>query len=326
MIGRTIEGRNPSSKLAWPMTILAICSGAAALAGGGYHAGMAAAFPAMLATLAWVFRPAITKLQVEEDALLVLGNGRVLRYAELLPVYVGAVPLAEAARDGGDGPIYFGTATTRVILPEQLNVDRTEFLQFLVERIPPRTNREPPAVLAAYVAEQVEKFGSEKVVVIHQQDRPRQRNGSRATLLVGLALIMAGVSWMSIATVLRWGPTISDGELWTVVGGFSVFFGFFVTLLGAVGNVGQRQHSKVKNACVVIGPAGIAVSQGDVKGSMPWEEILGVNRPAKSLLGIAESITLKVAGGRIVLFDVYSCSPAELSRLIQQRRGVTLYE
>lgn len=322
MTGKTIEARNPPSKLAWSMTILAVCLGAAALAGGSYHVGMAAVFPSMLATLAWVFRPAITKLRVEEDALEVLGNGRLLPYAELLPVYVGPVPLAEAAREGGEGPIYVGTATTRVIVPKQLNVDRTEFLQFLAERIPPRTNCEPPAVLAAYVAEQVEKFGTEKVMVIHQQDRPRQRNGSRATLLVGLALIMAGVSWITIATVLRWGPTISDGELWTVVGGFSVFFGFFVTLLGAVGNVGQRQP-KVKNACVVIGPAGIAVSQGDVKGAMPWEEIVGVHHRTNTLGGIPTGLTLKVAGGRIVLLDIYSCSPNELSRLIQQHRGVT---
>jgi hypothetical protein len=124
-------------------------------------------------------------------------------------------------------------------------------------------------------------------------------------------LVAAGIVWIALASILPSGK-IDPPEPWIVNGIVLVIVGFVVWLCLFFGqrhpNSGIRKRDQ---ASVVIGPSGLAMTQGNTKGRMRWEELRDVHLSTGTQsfrfggdLGPA-GIRLVVEGAQIVVADIY---------------------
>ena len=76
--------------------------------------------------------------------------------------------------------------------------------------------------------------------------------------------------------------------------------------------------AKHRDSCLVIGPAGIALTQGDLFGELRWAEV----RTAKLVLPSSQSrrrrIRLQVEGAHVEVLDLYNGPLDEIFNRIDQ--------
>ena len=323
MIGQTIEARPRPNWASRVLIALALVLVVASALGGGVHCALAAVLPAILALAFWGVALPRVALYLEEDALVLMHNNRRVPYAEIVRVWVGDESLKSAASAaGGNGPFYVLASQYRLVLPEVLDVDRLRFCQFLLDRIPVPASASPPPELAEYASAQLAKFGAEKVIVTRQRSNPGTPKRPKRLTLTGIALIVSGVVWIVICAGTDLLPVRQERDIFGGIGILSVLIGIVVAVLGNIPSPQRRRFRNVRNACLVMGPAGIAVSQGDVRGAMSWEEVVAVESNANSFIaGRAPGVTLRVAGGKVTLPDIYGLSPTDIESAIRRFRG-----
>jgi hypothetical protein len=208
-------------------------------------------------------------------------------------------------------PLYVFHAAGVLAVPPRLNVPTNELFGFLVSRISESGSRDVPVPLLKYLNRQMETFGDAKVFSFRARPHPTPHPRKRA-VAVCLAVAATGLAW--VATGM-----IGDNEYfpWAVAGGFLAF----LFALFALGFGFEGRRSQIKNwrqSGLVIGPAGLALIQGDMRGELLWRELRKVefrHRPQSFRLeGIGHrwesqtphrGIHLIVEGARIVIADIY---------------------
>src|SRR5207249_1632599 len=121
--------------------------------------------------------------------------------------------------------------------------------------------------LRDYWDEQTATFGPERVWAY----RARSNLGTRAPgrgMAVSLGILLAGIVWVVTGIVIKREGWIAAGIGVAILGG----------ILLVVDRVqATRPHSRRikgwQKAGLVISPVGIALSQGDLKGEMRWDEL-----------------------------------------------------
>jgi multidrug transporter EmrE-like cation transporter len=319
MIGQTIEARPPFS-IAIPFFILCALGllgwSAAAI---NPHPLLAAILPLSLAFGLWFGRPSHVVLLVENDGLRPFGTHDNIRFSGIAYVSVAgreydgsaAIPAApiEIQHEGG-----------YIAVPPRMIVDATEFYRFLVAWLPAPQPAQPHPLLADYFSEQTAKFGPHKVraigtrrAILDRWRRRRWRSICGALFVTGVIWLVAGIALSTAKNDDAYAPWAGIGSLVALISGLA----FFVQ--SSVGESRNRQIAKFADSFIIVGPAGLAMVQGDIKGAMRWDEIVKVtSRAAQSFRASnAHGLKLNVRGGEVIAFDIYEHSPAELEQLIR---------
>jgi hypothetical protein len=78
-----------------------------------------------------------------------------------------------------------------------------------------------------------------------------------------------------------------------------------------------RKHP---DACIVVGPTGLAMVQGELQGIIAWHEIVSVSARFSQWLRFSRvsGLQIKVRGGEIIVHDIYEMSPAELETIVRR--------
>jgi hypothetical protein len=237
------------------------------------------------------FRAEITRegLEIEEPPL-------VLAYADIEAARMPGTP------DQARAPIQLFYDGGCVLIPERLNVRSGELFRFLLDQLPPSGSRDLPPILARYCAQQEARYGSDRV--FSYRARPQRivtRN--RTAVAVCLAGALAGLAWAAAGAALG-----KEGAGWIVCGIFmAVLFGVFALAFGFA-TAGPRIQNW-RQSGLVIGPEGLALVQGDMRGELRWDELRDIRfRTKPGFLATSpqlRGIHLVVAGATITIADLY---------------------
>lgn len=85
-------------------------------------------------------------------------------------------------------------------------------------------------------------------------------------------------------------------------------------------NASAKLLAKHPNSCLIVAPTGIALVQGDTKGSLPWHEITKVAGygPGWNRKNRGYGLQLHVRGAQIIVFDIYDRTPEEIEQLLRR--------
>ncbi len=176
--------------------------------------------------------------------------------------------------------------------------------------------------MEAFVQEQLALFGDDKVFIYRARPAvSSKRVGRRMTRRQAWAysLLLGGLVMIIMGAV--------DQGRWAPVAGFGVMSLLLGALVWLIVRPRHKVHgdivsSKLKDSCLVLSPTGIALIQGDLRGTLAWEEVLGVNRIGNyrsfQISSPGKGISLKVRGADILLLDIYD-SPIDAVEVQIQR-------
>jgi hypothetical protein len=194
-----------------------------------------------------------------------------------------------------------------VRIPARLNVPSDQVYTFLYSRFSSHGSRDVHPTLADYLRYQERRFGAGRVWSYRARRYRGMPSRHPRFSLFCLAVVLAGLAWGVIGTL--------RSEPGWAVGGFLGAFAFGLCA-GALALQARplAVPAKLRQASLVITPAGIALAQADMQGQLNWDEVRAVQyKPhvpygspmfgGGSLQGAG--IVLKVAGALIVIFDVY---------------------
>jgi hypothetical protein len=322
MIGTTIDARPPYPKGAVSFLIVATALIGLGLAMANVHLLIAAAMPLVLAFCLWQGQPAHVVLIVEHDGLRVFGNHEKIHFDDIVDVVVGGISQRTNPSRPPQQAIEVHHAQGCLVVPHRMSSAPAEFCRFLVAKLEPHPTREAPAALAAYASEQITKFGPQKVHVIHARRHIAEIWRKRRTRWVWTGIFLGAVSWMAAGVAGTFArPEQDDFAAWVGFGAIIAIvsgLAYLVTRLGAAKN-SQRQLHRHPNACIVIGPTGLAMSQGELQGAMPWHEVKKASSSVSQFFRTSRmnGVQIQIRGGEIVAFDIYERTPGELAQLIR---------
>jgi hypothetical protein len=293
----------------------------AALATGGSYPVLASIYFLAIGIALWR-SPSHQDIVLDESGIDFQNYGCKLSYDEITWLSMGDRFIAANDTEAPLGPIRIGFEGGHYPLSDPVNESPREFVRFLLERMPAPQRRAVNPVLADFYQKQSAKFGEDKVHVIHARrvvSEKAQRNGS---VRLGLGLIAAGLISLGAAVVML-DPTDEFSGFWLAGSVVAIMVGIISCIVG--GNAGRRQKSQstLRDACVVISPSGLAMIQGSLRGILRWEEIVKVAPgPVGSFGNRDAALHLSVAGGNIIVLDVYEVPLTNIAALIRKNLGV----
>jgi hypothetical protein len=323
MFGRTIEARSPISTGAVIFMAIAVGLVAWSVAAQTPHLAIAAVLPVCLALALWLGRPSSAIVTMEPDAIVQLGSAERIRYESITSLGMGGSEYYGAETGSSNKPLEIGHSKGVLILPGRMNVDVVEIALFLRERMASAEERPIPAALAEFAREQQAKFGADRVEIIRTRQICPERWTGRRNLAVVLAVLATGLLWFTIALLA--GPFVRSAEeyaVWLVFGVIAAIGSFFVWLvMRSARSTPLKQLTGHQAACIVIGPAGLAMSQDDMEGVLRWDQIKDATTNFSQFLRSRRISGLKlvIQGGEIIALDIYERSPHEIERLVRSR-------
>ncbi len=321
MVGQTIDARSSISKTAVFLLLVVLCLVAWGVIDANPHPLVASLLPLSIACAIWFGQPAHAVVMIESDGLVPLGSPNKLYFSDIQAIVVGGARHRDDVAKLPALPIEIYHDAGCLILPAVMNVPPPDLYRYLVARVPPRPPKPVHSLLAKYHAEQQQKFGPDRIRVIQTRELFAQSWTWRRNRWVAAAILLTGLLWLAIGTAAG---SLNDDDAyvgWIVFGSLSIVGSFLAYLAFRYGHRSRLETviSKHPDACIVIGPAGMAMVQGDIQGAIRWDEITKVHlRTAQSVrIGGAPGLMLRVTGGEIVVLDIYDHSPGELERIIR---------
>lgn len=323
MLGQTIEARSPYSP--WIFFHLLLVAGLVAwsVLAGNPHPLIAAALPLGIAIGLVLGRPQRVVLLVDREGLRPFGSHEMIYFNEISAVTLRGREFGPYVLSGPNEPMEIHYQRGVLVVPPLTSVDFAEFHNFVRSQIPAQPPRAVPPVLADYLSQQIAKFGPDKVTVIHTRRDFTERWRRKRRRWVSAGITLAGLTWFVAAIgVLSTHKHADEYGGWVALGfflGFGGILGYFAPHSLRRNQTG-RLLAKYPNACLIIAPPGIALTQGDTKGALPWHEITKIS--VKFLQwGRArhpKGLQLRVRGAEIIIFDIYDRTPAEIEQLFRR--------
>jgi hypothetical protein len=239
-------------------------------------------------------------------------------YAELTPQGLIVSSLNRTILYSEIREIWFAGANARAVyvvhgqgvlrIPNTVRFSAAEIYAFLVELLPCRLNKQVHSAISNYYQSHLQTFGEDRVWAHNARARSYATDGRRRTL-VGWAIFATVVLWCIAAAALQ-----QPG--WAGVG---VLMGLVTLLLyvlqGSLSKVG-RGVKRWQQSSLVIGPAGLALVQGDLTGELRWREVRSIRLRDRGPAG-RRRIELRVEGAQINIFDFYDSPISEIHRQIE---------
>jgi hypothetical protein len=309
----TVVRSRPGGGAAVVFALLAAAAVAAGVLAQTVHWLVFAVLPACLAAAAWLSRDPEVLFEVTEEGLSFELPERVfVRYEEI----EGLTAQGQAKQSRFGMQVYHPDGVVRI--PPGIDVSSRELYRHVLARLPRPTAGDPEAVPGAmrgFVEDQVERFGADKVFTYRARGFPpaashgRQVAYSRAVAVTGL--IWAAAGGALIAALNNPPGRDTSGGGWIAVGVLAFLFGLLFAFAFARQSTAGRP-TNWRSACLIISPGGVAMSQGDLRGKMRWEELRDIQYPASATsfwgvtsAGASPGIRLVIAGGHFLIHDYY---------------------
>jgi hypothetical protein len=194
-----------------------------------------------------------------------------------------------------------------VHVPRGLTVPSIDVFHFLKDRMPEEERVTVPASLRSFLREQEEEFGPDRVWAYRSMP-PAGSAGGWVGVLFSLALVIVGIIWAALAADDK------RNEVWLGIGVCALLLGLISLLIFVIaGSARRNRFRSTGKGGLVIGPIGLALQQGDLRGQMRWDEITDIVCRAYT-----RSITIWFAGGSIKLRNVYNRSLHEIYRQLKK--------
>jgi hypothetical protein len=285
------------------------------------HYLIASILPWTMSAVLWLRRPAPVAVLVDQDALRRLDARPEIAYESLRAVTVPGAPGAASQAIGWPQPLVIHHDAGHLLLPPVMNVPPQELYEFLQSKVPKR-DTSVHAALEGFYREQVSKFGESKVHVTNTRVASRTPHPFSTSAKVGMGLFFGGVlTFAAGVAVVATGHEDLGYEVWIVVGVLLfIAGGIFWLASRSYSSQPNRALARNPDACIVISPGGLAMVQGDMRGTLRWEEITGTRMGAARFLDMPnqKGLELSIRGGRIIVYDIYDLPLPEVDRLIQQ--------
>jgi hypothetical protein len=280
---------------------LALVCAAAAFWLGNRHVLMVALMPLTLGVILVITRERVFRAEITATGIEIVRPQLSLPFAEIDGLLMsGKLGRARASfaviRD-----------QRRIRVPARLNVDSDELFRFLLEKLPTTHCTDLPSVLERYCGKQKVLHGADRVIA-HRARNCRLRKSHPREVAVCTACLVVGCIW----AVLGGMDLRAGGGAWIAIGSLTAFVMFLVI----VGYTIESSAARIRNwrqAGLVIGPGGLALSQGNMTGELRWEELRDIRYPsrrafldAQATEGHFQGIQLKVGGASIIIADIYN--------------------
>jgi hypothetical protein len=207
-----------------------------------------------------------------------------------------------------------------VAVPTNLSIPWQAFRAFLRDNLQPQIVR--PRLLARlqkYYDRNAAMFGNRQVHAFWARDEQTlTKSDGRTVLAITLGLLAAAAIWIAVGFNGR------AYEGWRIAGGV---LGIGSLILAGLHKAHSRQgmpdKKESRNVGLVVGPAGLALVQGELVGELRWEEVRKIANRGKSASftldsrGTQPCIRLDVAGASIMVFDLYHRPLFHIHELIE---------
>lgn len=169
-----------------------------------------------------------------------------------------------------------------------------------------------PGALQRFQAKESEKFEHGEVFSVGARDDFGVSGGSE----IGARRLL--LFWAAMALWLVAGVVGDSGSLVSLaVSGIVYGLFYMVFRRGAR----KRLHKLWDGAGIVISPDGLALSQGDERGVLEWNDVISVelsNHRIPFSTGIIENLLVKIEGAELKINNVYAQSLSTIEREINQ--------
>jgi hypothetical protein len=323
MIGQTIDARPATSVFIFILPVVAVGLVIWAVMSANVHLAITAVLPLVVGLCIWRGRPKHAVLVVEQDGLQIFGTSEKIRYADIRDVAVGGKLLDRDAASVPVSPMQIEHTAGCLVVPEKMNVDPGEFYRFLASRMPPRPVKPVPAALLAHADAQTAKFGADKVLVIHTRKMLVERWRRSRRWWIGGGFLAGGLIWLAIGIgVLVEHPKWDEYTGWVVGGVLMSLFAAVALFFSNAKRSRQADYVALRNpdSCIVISPAALAMTQGELRGTVQWHEITKATMKKSQFLNSSGvgGLQLHVRGGEILVFDIYERSLGELADIVRR--------
>lgn len=197
----------------------------------------------------------------------------------------------------------------RVRIPAKLDRPSCELYAILVSRMSPSGRRDVPPTLRAFRDEQTQKHGEENVFTFCARRFVAERRNR-----IGVAVTLGLAVGLTVSASLGLVVAANPGPFSGIVFAMAVVLGLFAFILW---NEGPSRPKNWQESGIVIAPGGLALTQGELKGKMRWDELLRIDHPPRTgSIGTHRThvsqagVGLAVAGAYIVIADYYDRPPA----------------
>ncbi len=308
MTGQTVSSRPrfPLFTVLFLATAVALVAAALARNDPRYAAGSLPLW--LLAAALHLTRPRPVSVTFTDTAIEVAEPPESVPYSDLEGLLAGGRAVDPFRKGARRFPVQLFHTGGVLEIPARLDVPSDEVYRYLFHRIPARSTRPVHPDLAGHLRQKQKEFGDNRVWSFAARSRATRPSSGRRAGAVCAALVASGLGWVA------YGNLTSDGVAWWGPGillcASSALFG----LIAWLASWQRAAAARVKGgrASLVIAPDGLAVLQGDLRGELRWDELLGVKLNPKpqsfhwgSEASIVPGILLKVAGASILLTDVY---------------------
>jgi hypothetical protein len=167
------------------------------------------------------------------------------------------------------------------------------------------------------------KFGSQKVEVIPTRRLVEEKWRKRRRWWVCVGIFLAGLIWIAVPiAIISSRPRSDEFAVWIFIGIWGVVAGLagYFAPDSMTQKPADRLLAKNLDSCIIIAPTGIAMVQGDTKGSLPWREITKITNFASTWMRNRRGwgLRLQVRGAQILVFDIYERTPEEIEQLLRR--------
>jgi hypothetical protein len=266
-----------------------------------------AILPAAMAVMSALSIRAAFKAEITKDALEV-ETGPIILFQQIQGLCIGGV-CRNPTEILPAKSIQVFHAEGILEIPSKLNINHSELYRFLYSQLPTTGADHVHRDLRKHLDEQRDVFDQDQIFTFC----------ARRSLATGIqGRYAAGQFFAILVTAIAWAIMAQSREVsdnFTAVAIALGIFGFAGMLISLLSSRGEAKGLKDwRESSLIISPKGIALSQGDIKGILAWEELqsvdLGPGYKGKAMSmwnPISSGLTLKVAGAAIVVHDVYDC-------------------
>lgn len=300
IIGRMIVSRAPYAiAVAW--LVIAALLGVMTLLTGQPGFAAAGLLPALIGVVLLLTRVPTTRFTLMPESIVFAEpRMRAVRYDELRAVVASGSKLRATA---APSVLWIHHQSKWIAIPRSCDLPFEAVVEFVLSRAGWSSRSHVTLALKEHHEQQVAAFGADRVFHFRGMTAPPALE-SRRILGVSVALWICLVVWFAVGANPR-------ERVGAVIG--SGICGLSIVAIGALAAVTYgRRPSELLSANLVISPAGIALSQGDVRGALAWKELIGLKdvvgnarRGSFTVSSAHRALRLLVEGAFIDVLDVY---------------------
>jgi hypothetical protein len=281
-----------------------------------------AGIPLIVAGLAGAMRPA-PRFQVElrPEGLHFQPGDRLIPYGTIVAV----TGLRKHNDQAGlkPFPIDVCTATDGLRIPAHPALPARELEAFLIARASPFITPPEDSDVAQFYDQECAKYGPDFVALHHGHTGQVETFVPRHLRWFALGGILGAFIALALALNLYSRNNGANAAAAVMLGSSLVLF--LITLIIDVRH-GLKQQAAHADDVLVVGPSGLALRQGKLKGKLRWDEVQNiVMQPAAKNSGSGlttralgrQCLHLKIPGAVIVLLEVYDRSLTQIKNTIE---------